>query len=291
MIRVLRHLPTADVVSLHGSTYGFILQSTLIKPLCSLFRKPLMGRLFGGSFKNLYEQSGALTRWLIRNSFALDMLLIESKQVASYFHGILPQTRIEWFPNSRHMRCGTTPSKVLASPLKLIFAGHIKNEKGIGIALNAIGIARSEVRCDFYGRPKDNDLIPRINETPGCSYRGAVPSEELLLRMREYDVLLMPTFYEGEGYPGVILEAFSLGLPVIASNWKFIPEIVEDGVNGLLVEPRDPEALAAAIDRIASDPAAYEIMSRNAFSTAREFDTKKWNGDRFEELVNDLAHR
>ena len=67
-----------------------------------------------------------------------------------------------------------------------------------------------------------------------------------------------------DNFPTVILEAFAAGIPVIASGVGGIPDMIEDGKDGLLVEPGNPEALAAAIKRLVEDAALRNTMSLNA---------------------------
>ena len=91
---------------------------------------------------------------------------------------------------------------------------------------------------DVYGPFKDGDCSEKIFENSRVDYCGVLPPEKVLPTLSQYDVLLLPSFHPGEGYPGIVIEAFSLGLPVIATNWQAIPEIVQDGENGLLVSPQ-----------------------------------------------------
>jgi len=77
------------------------------------------------------------------------------------------------------------------------------------------------------------------------------------------DLFVCPSVWdEALGY--VILEAMAVGLPAVASRVGGIPEVVAEGETGLLVPPRDPGALAAAIDQLLADPAARERMGRAA---------------------------
>jgi glycosyltransferase involved in cell wall biosynthesis len=76
---------------------------------------------------------------------------------------------------------------------------------------------------------------------------------------------------ESEGLPNAILEAAAAGLPIVATAVGGTPEVIEDGRTGLLVEPRDPLALAAAIDRLAEDPGARRRLGEAAAVRARDF--------------------
>jgi len=96
--------------------------------------------------------------------------------------------------------------------------------------------------------------------------------------IQKYDVLILPTFYQGEGYPGVIIEAYSLGLPVITTNWKAIPEIVENRKTGLLIEPRSTAALVDAMKSF--NKYNYKDFSKNArVYFEKTFSTKRVAGN------------
>jgi glycosyltransferase involved in cell wall biosynthesis len=69
------------------------------------------------------------------------------------------------------------------------------------------------------------------------------------------EVLCLPTFFEAEALPLVVIEAMSIGLPVVATRWRGIPSLIDDSRTGYLVEVRDPEALAERLARLAADPA------------------------------------
>lgn len=79
-----------------------------------------------------------------------------------------------------------------------------------------------------------------------------------------------------EGHPGVILESFSLGVPVIASDSGGIGEIVDDSC-GILVEPGNGTALARAVLELTGDSELYERLSRGAMERSVAFDSHYWN--------------
>jgi glycosyltransferase involved in cell wall biosynthesis len=87
-------------------------------------------------------------------------------------------------------------------------------------------------------------------------------------------IVCLPTFY-GEGVPRVLIEAASSGRPIVATDVPGVREIVRDGLNGILVEPHQPDALAAAIESLASDAARRRDMGAQGRCFAEaEFDVK-----------------
>jgi glycosyltransferase involved in cell wall biosynthesis len=96
---------------------------------------------------------------------------------------------------------------------------------------------------------------------------GALPHEEVVAQYQEATVFSLPAILgkdgDRDGIPNVILEALSMELPVVSTRHSGIPEVVEEGVNGLLVPPEDASALASALKRLVCDP-----EMRNAFGKA-----------------------
>ena len=95
---------------------------------------------------------------------------------------------------------------------------------------------------------------------------GFIPDAARLLK--GFDVFVLPSLKEG--LPYTILEAFSAGVPVVATSVGGIPDIVEHQKNGLLVPPADPAALANAIAALSLDPEKREEFGRNTKQKSRE---------------------
>jgi glycosyltransferase involved in cell wall biosynthesis len=99
---------------------------------------------------------------------------------------------------------------------------------------------------------------------------GALPSDrEVRAWYRRASIFCLPSIQEGFGI--VFLEAMASGLPVVSTTATAIPEVVPDGRAGLLVPPRDPPALAAAIVRLLSDAALQERCRSFGLEQARRF--------------------
>ena len=103
--------------------------------------------------------------------------------------------------------------------------------------------------------------LRRLAERAGIAHRtewaGALARPELLARLRAADVFVLASRVardgDRDGLPNVLLEAQSQGLPCVATRVSAIPELIEDGVNGILSPPGDPDALAAGIERLLRD--------------------------------------
>jgi glycosyltransferase involved in cell wall biosynthesis len=108
--------------------------------------------------------------------------------------------------------------------------------------------------------------------------------------MKGYDALIFPTTYEGESHAGVIIEAYSVGLPVIAYAWSAIPEIVIHGKTGLLVSPKDVEGLTLAVKRLRDEPALQNRLSLGARRIFEEHFTDEASNTRFESILGCLGN-
>lgn len=131
---------------------------------------------------------------------------------------------------------------------------------------------RSDVRFFIVGEGRLRPDLERLAGSLGIAgqvvFTGFRPDALDLMRM--FDVFVMSSYLEGLGTS--IMDAQAAGIPVVATRTGGIPEIVEDGVSGLLVPPRSPEHLAAALLRMLSDPGLRDRCSRGGRDRAPGYD-------------------
>jgi glycosyltransferase involved in cell wall biosynthesis len=105
-------------------------------------------------------------------------------------------------------------------------------------------------------------------------FTGPLDRETVAAAFASADIVVVPSIVDSagnvDGLPNTLLEALAAGRPVVASRVAGIPDVVEDGVNGLLVPPGDPLALAAALQRLVREPQTRERLGRAARRTAVE---------------------
>jgi glycosyltransferase involved in cell wall biosynthesis len=180
--------------------------------------------------------------------------------------------RIWLVPNGINPTRDSEPesSRISASrPFSFGYFGRLEREKGLDGLVDALARLKSSGwRLDIYGTGRDRRRIERRVAAAGLQERviflGALAPEAVRSRMVEYQALVLPSLQEG--WPYVILDAMSLGVPVVASAVGGVSEMIRDGEDGLLVPPANPEALANALRRMYDDPALLARLSRNARS-------------------------
>jgi glycosyltransferase involved in cell wall biosynthesis len=155
-----------------------------------------------------------------------------------------------------------------ATPLRLGYLGTLGPHKGLPVALDAIELLGREggARLFVHGGPlRDERLARRLDSGGDGAVLHAGPYRELDLPgiLAGLDALVVPSLWPETG-PMVLMEAFSAGIPVLASRIGAMPERVSDGRNGLLFAPGDPPALARAIRRLVDD---YPAFRREALAT------------------------
>ncbi|KGX89962.1 glycoside hydrolase [Pontibacillus halophilus JSM 076056 = DSM 19796] len=163
-------------------------------------------------------------------------------------------------------------------PYRFCTFSRVTKSKGIEEAIKAVTAMNFEygydlINLDIYGpvdpqfKERMEDLIKVSNAS--VKYKGTVDHNATPKTLQRYKSLLFPTFYEGEGFPGTFIDAFNVGLPVIASDWKYNNEIIQDEVNGLLFPVNDVKSLQSKIIKLIElNNEDYKIICENALSTS-----------------------
>jgi phosphatidylinositol alpha-mannosyltransferase len=163
----------------------------------------------------------------------------------------------------------------LGDGTKLLFVGRLDERKGFPVAVDAFGRLapdRPEIRLIVVGDGPERSAVNGlpVDLRARVAMLGAVRSVDL--PPFEGVRLYLGTSVGGESFGIVLVEAMAAGLPVVASRIPGYDEVVTDGVDGLLVAPRDPEALARAAGTILDDPGLTERLSAAGLARAATFD-------------------
>lgn len=291
---VVLNLGRTDIISYHASDRGMFLFGPLIIGLSKLVRKPIVVRIFGGSFGDFYQRQNKINRVIIRKFIlSSNVVLLQTRRAIQQLQQHATG-RLEWFSTYVRKteqsadRVGHSQHGEEKVCERFIFLGHLWRTKGLEIMLEAAPDLPGGTSIDIYG-PLDEYTEDDIRRRGmgRIRYCGFLTHSQVDAKLRTYDCLVLPTFHPGEGYPGVIAEAFSQGLPVITTQWLAIPEIVDEEC-GILIPPNDTAAFVAAIAALYDDQARWRRLCKGAHIKAAQFDHKVWSS-KFESICEELA--
>ena len=180
-----------------------------------------------------------------------------------------------------------------SEPLKLCTFSRVIKEKGIEDAIKAViainqKYGRVIYTLDIYGQI-DKTYIERFKEIENNSpdyirYCGCVEYNKTTETLKNYYLLLFPTFYAGEGFAGTLIDAYAAGVPVISSDWKYNSEIVKEGITGFLYQTRNIDELKNRLDGLVGEKEKINSMKINCIMEAKKYTPEKV----IEILINNL---
>ena len=173
-----------------------------------------------------------------------------------------PATKIATIPNFiKEPSINTTTTNNLNLPDKFaLYAGRITEEKGIETLIEASKSSLYPIVVVGSGSTKD---ISKVVDSANLLYIGTKQSSELQSIMKRASVLILPSLWY-EGLPMVLVEAYSVGLPVIATDIGSLTELVRHGKTGFLFKLKNSIELSDCINKLCSDVAIRSLFSRNA---------------------------
>lgn len=156
------------------------------------------------------------------------------------------------------------------SPPTILFLAMVCEEKGAAVLIEACHILHARgvaFRCLIAGRAaSDRELtaLQTLSADLGdrVQFTGPLTGEGKWKTFSEGDVFCFPTFYASESFGLVVVEAMMAGLPVVASNWRALPEIVVEGETGFLTPVRDPLATADRLEKLLKNAALRQSMGQ-----------------------------
>lgn len=285
LCRIARAAPRAHVVSLHAVLrVGFPLLGTYVWLVAGLARKPYILRKFAGTdYSAFHPLRRAAIHWVVRRAAGY---LVETKALAEGARrdGI---EHVSWYSNSRPMPALPADPDPTRACRRFVHVGQLRMGKGIREIIEAGERFGDDTVVDVYGMPGYDVPLSVFDGLARVRYRGPFPLDGVLDVLSRYDVLLLPTTMETEGYPGVVFEAYGAGLPVICTRWRQLPEIVDE-TTGILVEPRSADALYRAMKQLSRDPALFARLRQGVRVRRGEFSDVVWC-ERFVVLCREAA--
>ena len=227
--------------------------------------------LHGALFHDYYRGVGAFQRAKIDRMFreAARVIVLGSVWrdfVVKTFK--LPAARILMLPNASAARPPRTPEAV---PPEILFLGRLGERKGVPVLIKALGLLAETGLAWRAVLAGDGDAAPyraeveRLGLSARVTFPGWLGEAEAHAHLSRAALLVLPS--EAEGLAMAVVEAFAWGVPVVSTPVGSTPDILHDGVEGLMIPVGDAEALARALQRLIEDPASRRKLGANARAT------------------------
>lgn len=259
-----------DIVHIHTASRGSFYRKSLISIVCFIFRIPYIVHLHGAEFQTFYHRElgrtgKAVVRCVFARAFAVVALsdswrlwLVENlliDNVTVVFNGVPA------IPFESRRRVDPT----------ILFMGRLSERKGAHDLIAVMSNLRESCPNATLELAGDGDIDryrALAQGNPNIKFLGWLDENGRIEALERATVFCLPS--SNEGLPMSVLEAMSAGLPVVSTPVGGIPEAVQDGVTGILVEPGDLNGLAGALSELLNNSQAAESMGKAGLERHRE---------------------
>lgn len=249
-----------------------------------LFDKTIFHYHLAG-ISELYDRLPSWQQWLFRRAyFGADAAIRlsefnpeDGRRLAAKHNYVVPNGIDDPCPEYTGIR--SKSAATVDNPLRILFVAILYESKGLMVLIEACAkLAARGVpfQLEVMGQWQKEEYAARVHKRIDelnlggqVRFLGRMIGERRFAPYRRADVFCFPTYFHCEALPVVLLEATACGLPVVATRWRGIPSIVDEGQTGFLVEPHDPEAVADRLARLAHDG---ELRARMGDAGRRKFE-------------------
>jgi glycosyltransferase involved in cell wall biosynthesis len=292
-----RERPDVAYIPISQGRWGYVRDAVMMAVL-RVQRRPFVAHLRGSQLQDFYAASTAAERAMIRRTLGWSALAIAlTPSLRNVYDGLVPPERVRILENAivdpypggidelaeaRRTRAAESPRA-----LRILYLANDWSIKGAMTLVRALGHpGLEEVEVRMAGAPLQSQIdearaeAERLGAGARLTMVGSVSGAAKAREFAWADVLVHPS--EADGQPVVVIEAMAAGLPVVASTFGGIPDTVGDA--GMLVEPRVPEQLGAAVRSLIDDPGLRLRLGE----AGRERFLARYTPDRYQERFVEL---
>lgn len=293
-LRLLAGIKWCDkiVILLCGNGHGIKLIFPIVIKLAQTYRKPIYLSVVGGGMlndidkkKKLIEQLGQVdavyveTRTMKRALDAKGLINVFYAPVFSKRKGIKEDDLTQDYPE----------------PLAMCTYARVIKEKGISDAIDAVAdvnrrMGRMACVLDIYGDPigdyatEFNEKLKEAGECVRCN--PLLGDSNAIQELSKHYLLLFPTYYKGEGFPIALIESMKAGLPVVATDWHFNSEIINNGRTGIIYKRDGDKSLGDILFELINNKELVSDMKRECIKESLKYDPDSILSDLYQRLEN-----
>lgn len=275
--QLITNKPTLVYLAINARGIGFY-KDVVIALLVKLFGVQLVLHFHNKGVVLNQENfiDNLLYKWVFKNT----KVILLSKYLYADIKKYVSETNVYYCPNGiPALNIKEEDKGIDTNTVQMLFLSNLIESKGVHVLLDALSILKNKeinFECNFVGGEGDitakafNDKVQELKLETRVCYLGKKYDAEKIAIFKNSDVFILPTFYEKECFPLVLLEASLFSLPLVSTFEGAIPEIIEDGVNGFLVQPKDNMALADKLELLIKDAPLRAALGGNALKKFNE---------------------
>ena len=278
VFNMLRRVCRSDRLLYVPGRNNLIHFAPLLAILAKLFRFKVIQLVVGGWLAEWLQQYPK-SRWAVSK---YEVILTETKIDKENLERMCGLKQVRVFPNFRMDSQEYLPvtSNSAHAFFRIVYMARIHRLKGIDW-MNALAshlekhYGEGSVKIDFYGpiNPEDNDYFLEIlSRHKSMSYLGILNPTEIVKTLSKYDVLVLPTHFFTEGFPGSVLDAYRSGIPVIVTEWLHARQFVRDGESGFIIPfEHGDQDLCEKVDYLIDNPNRLKDLKQQAYTESLQY--------------------
>ena len=245
-----------DIIHIHMSYKGSFYRKSILLLIAKIFRVPTIIHVHGSSFKDFYGSLNKLQRkychFVLNNC---DKLIVLSNEWFKFFSNFVSTNKISVLYNG--VDAINYPVKREHVVPVCLFMGRLGKRKGVYDLLESVRILKEkEIKAKFLlagdGEIENvKQVLKGMDIEEYVDVLGWIDSNQKDELIKKSNILVLPSY--NEGLPMAILEGMSYGLPIVSTPVGGIPEVIEHGKNGFLIEPGDVNSLANYLQQLIND--------------------------------------
>ena len=235
----------------------------------------------GGSFHEMIKEGrfSTSTYYFLKGIFVQGQSMVDSLLESGLDNAV-------YVPNSKLINHYGEKKPKPDNKTHFVFLSRVEEYKGCTDiiksvdALNQLGY-KGRFDVVFYGKPSGDveyakQFKEMVDSHDEVEYKGLLNLRDTKNydELAKYDVMLFPTYWHGEGFPGIVIDAYISSLPIIASDWNLNKDVIEDGQTGWIIPPHDVDALIERMKFVIDHPGEVHRMSIVCRERAAQYDSR-----------------
>lgn len=277
LIKCLKLIKSNDVLIILPSINGVKVLVPLFAILNIIFKKKLYYFVIGSRLDSYVKRKESFKKYLKQ----LNKIYVETEILKKNLES-QGLKNVEIIPNFKRLKYVKEVEKIPTEnyPINLCIFSRVSEEKGVLDAIEVVEQLNEKnknhfLSLDIYGQIKSDfkeRFIEKIKISPEyIKYKGIIEYNQSTAELKKYDALLFPTKMKDEGIPGTIIDAYNAGLPVIASSWNSVEDIVIKNKTGYIFEINNNESFKNILHKIIIAPELLSNLKENCISEAKKY--------------------